>query len=256
MTEIRPISGTEADDFLKLLCEVFDLDFGLARSIFFQEPFFELKRKWALFEDRVMTSILTAVPLEFGWGTAFGIAGVATCKTQRGKGHASKLMQAVLRASEDAGERVAFLFAREPKIYESVGFTTVDRVVRARIDGDSAESAAALTHDEVREAYGKWSMGHPNRLRRDEKRWAYWSWNMRLATAMGGGYVCIEGDTIREAVPFERETVEEWPRGTEWFGLDSMARKIGVPMINPQPELFLMARGTREPPELFMTDQF
>ena len=111
MTEIRPIKETEAESFLQLLCDVFQLDFNRAYNAFFTEPYFSLQRKWALFEGPQIVSALQVVPLEFGWGPAIGIAGVSTRESFRNEGYAGRLIQKVLREYERNGVETSLLFA-------------------------------------------------------------------------------------------------------------------------------------------------
>ena len=172
MTEIRPIKQQESETFLQLMCEVFGLDFNRAFDVFYSEPLFDLNRKWALFEGREMVSILTTSPLIFGWGNAIGIAGVATRKERQGEGHASKLIQKVLSASEQTGEGGALLFARELSLYERNGFEAIDRVIKApiRVDDDEGD-IESMPFDQIRALYDNWSKEHPDRLQRDDMRW-------------------------------------------------------------------------------------
>ena len=65
---------------------------------------FEVERKWAYFRAGRMESILTTVPLLFGWGRAIGIAGVATRHASRGQGFASELVRETLKCADTAGE--------------------------------------------------------------------------------------------------------------------------------------------------------
>ncbi|MCB8932953.1 MAG: GNAT family N-acetyltransferase [Fimbriimonadaceae bacterium] len=256
MIEIRPIVSDEARPFLELLCEVFELDASRAEGIFFGEPFFDLDRKWALFEAGVPISILTTVPLQFGWGRAFGIAGVATRPDRRGKGYAGQLLDAVFARSEREGEGAALLFARLPELYERAGFRTVDEVVRLPVPlGTEAVDPDVLTFEEVEARYSAWAERDPARLRRDARRWRYWRWTLRMCTALADGYLCLEGNTLREAV-FENPP-DVWPfsGGVEWFGLRSMAEGLGIEGEGKH-ELFLMARNVPVRPQMFLTDQF
>lgn len=257
MTDIRPVKDFEAEAFLRLLCDVFDLDFERARSIFFNEPLFDLHRKWALFEGNEMISILTTVPLQFGWGPAIGIAGVATRVDRQGEGHGGRLVEKVLRESAKNGESSALLFARDIKLYSRIGFEVIDEVVRAPIDAKPEESMTDLvSFDEVQTIYDAWSAEHPNRLRRDARRWQFWKWNLRLCTPLPGGYVCHEGRTIRECI--HREPLDAWvlPPDTEWLGTRFMANQLNLPLKDPKVELNFMAYNLPHTPQLFMTDQF
>lgn len=256
MIEIRPIVAQEARAFLELLCTVFELDTSRAEGIFFGEPFFDVERKWALFERGSMVSILTTVPLEFGWGRAYGIAGVATRPDRRGKGYAGQLLEAVFDRSKAAGEGAALLFARVPELYERVGFQTVDEVVRLKLPpGTEAADPELLSFEEVEARYARWAERDPARLRRDARRWRYWRWTLRMCAECSDGYLCLEGNTLREAV-FEHPPAE-WPfdGGVEWLGLRSMADRLGLAGSGER-ELSLMAKDVPTLPQMFLTDQF
>lgn len=257
MNEIRPIREPEAESFLRLLCDVFSLDITRARGIFFNEPLFDLNRKWALFEGGEPVSILTTVPLEFGWGTALGIAGVATREDVRRRGLARQLVERVLEDAEGQGVRAAYLFARDPRVYTSIGFEVLDEAVYAPLQGrPEFILPKTLSFDEAREVYRVWSEGNPNRLRRDDRRWSYWKWNLRVCTSHTSGYLCLEGSVVRECVPGGAAGAWPVPTGSEWFGLRSMAAEVGAPISSPRHELYFM--GWRSPgmPQMFLTDQF
>lgn len=255
MIVVRPIVMSEAETFLRLLCEVFDLDLQRASGVFFREPFFDIHRKWALFEDGRMASVLTTVPLEFGWGRAIGIAGVATGDSDRGKGLAAALLRSVLDSAERAGEGPAYLFAKRTELYERVGFKVLDEVIRAPLEGCGlTEDPEELPTACVQEAYERWSGEDPLRLCRDERRWRFWSWNLRFAEPFGEGYIVNEGGVVRECIP----GVGVWPVSSldEWYGLRSLADRIGVPYRVAQHEMHVMGYGTSYVPQMFLTDQF
>lgn len=253
MKECRPIQVGEEEAFLAVLCQVFDLDQDRARIVFFNEPFFDLDRKWALFEDGRMVSILTTTPLHFGWGEADGIAGVATLPDARRRGLAGELVNAALAGS--AGP--ALLFAEKTRVYEKVGFQVLDEVVRADIEVDMGQAETeALSVDEVQRLYAEWSAQSPERLRRDDQRWRYWEWVSRPCEPFDTGYICHEAMLCREAVV--TGTYTEWPvmPGSQWIGLKSMLDVVPVPAGPPRHELWLMGRGFPGRPQMFMTDQF
>lgn len=257
MIEIRTIAHEEGETFLELLCGVFELDFHRAESIFFTEPMFDLERKWALFEDGEMVSILTTVPLEFGWGRAFGVAGVATVEAERGRGLAGKLLDYVCLRSAERGETAAYLFAKEPGVYAKNGFVEVDRVLHGTVIGCPEERGPRIMENaEVIRVYEEWALAGEDRLRRDERRWNYWKWNFRMCSALPDGYMCLEGNTLREAIVSRPR--HDWPVGrhTEWSGLVSMARRLGLELRESKIDLYLMARGTSRVPQMFLTDQF
>ncbi len=258
MTEIRPIQESEADEFLDLLCGVFGLDHGRARGIFYTEPLFDLKRKWALFEGREMVSILTTSPLLFGWGRAYGIAGVATKSDRRGEGLASKLLERVSQESARIGECGALLFARDLSLYQRNGFAPLDRVVRAPFAlAPEGKLPASYDHDQVRVLYDRWAEQHPDRLRRDDQRWRYWGWHYRVCSPFQSGYLCAEPGVLREAIYGPKVSALPLPSGTEWFGTTFMADQLEIPLAGePKLDLYLMGRGIPGMPQMFMTDQF
>jgi len=257
MIEIRTIRDAEAEPFLRLLCDVFELDIQRARGIFYNEPFFDLERKWAILEDGAPVSILTTVPLSFGWGKAVGIAGVATRRDRQGQGLAIRLIEHVLETGRSNGVSAAYLLARDDRVYRKVGFELLDEAVYAPLEGcREFVLPKTLSFDEAKEVYETWSDGHPDRLRRDERRWSYWKWNLRVCTAHESGYLCLEGGLVRECVPGGGEPPWPLPSRTEWFGLRSMAKTIGAPIRDPRPELMLLGWNSPSMPQFFMTDQF
>jgi GNAT superfamily N-acetyltransferase len=257
MRDIRPIKESEAPTFLHVLCDVFELDYSRAERVFFSEPLFDLNRKWALFDGKDMISILTTVPLEFGWGNAIGIAGVATLSERRREGLGACLLERVLKESKKNQEGVAYLFAHDPRLYERIGFSIADEVIRGKIDEKTNDHhAPILGYEEVRSIYDQWALGHADRLRRNERRWKYWLWNLRVCTAVSDGYVCIEGGVVRECVA--NTIPERWGIGNqiEWFGLKSMAEFSGLTVKEPLFDTYLMRYGSDQCPQMFLTDQF
>lgn len=257
MTEVRPIRRDEAGSFLRLLCEVFKLEFERAQGVFFGEPMFDLQRKWGLFERGEMASILTTVPVEFGHGRGVGIAGVATREDRQNRGLARHLISEVLERSESQGEGTAWLFAKNQALYRDCGFREVDEVILADLGGElDVESRELLGYPEVRPIYDRWSMKHPDRLRRDDQRWNYWKWNMRPTTPFCDGYICHEGFQIRECVVERRDAPWRFPAQSRWLGLRTMAERLKLPLTSERHEIYLMGRNASFTPQMFMTDQF
>lgn len=259
MRECRPIVAEEAEEFLTLLCNVFDLDKKRASSVFYAEPFFDLRRKWALFVDGEMASILTTTPMEFGLGRAIGIAGVATDERYRGQGMAQELLEVALARSAEEGEDKALLFAHQETVYERVGFETLDVVLRGDLRcGSTKKLIDALSHHEVMVRYREWQERDSRWLIRDEPRWRHWQWVYRSCEPVGTqGYMSYEPLLCREAVLYQE--MDEWPLtpGTEWLGLRSLTEALGVPFVGPaKEELLYMGRGFDDVPWMFMTDQF
>lgn len=253
----RPIDDSETEEFLSLLCTAFGLEISHARSVFYTDPSYDLARKWALFDGGRIMSILTTSPLEFGWGKAMGIAGVATSPEATRRGLATRLLEAVLEAGEMQGESAAMLFAHREAVYHRTGFRRVEDVLRGEIKVCDFELAdAPLSREEVAAHYAAWSQGSPARLRRTENRWNAWNWSFKACEPMGDGYVCIEPLLCREAVV--PQALPEWPLapGTEWVGLTAMTRSLDVPLKNARRDLMVMTRNFPAAPEMFMTDQF
>ncbi|MEZ0327149.1 MAG: GNAT family N-acetyltransferase [Fimbriimonas sp.] len=257
MTEIRPIHAEEAETFLRLMCSAFDLDFLRARSVFFTEPYYDLTRKWALFESGEMLSVLTTTPLIFGWGSAVGIAGVATLASAQRQGQAARLIARVLEHSRESGEGPAVLFAANPRLYERLGFETVDHVLRGGLAGDDSwELQNPLRTEQVQAIYTTWSEQDINRLRRDERRWALWSWNFRVCSSYSDGYFASEPGALREAIFSSQPVAMPLPEHSEWFGQSRVSDLLELSLRAPQRELHLMTRQCPGVPLMFMTDQF
>lgn len=255
MIEIRTIGPHEADEFLRVLCEVFELDFARARGVFQREPFFDLNRKWALFLNGRIASVLTTVPVTFGDGPSIGIAGVATLRAWRGQGFAGKLIEEVMRVASDQGEGRALLFAKDEQLYSKHGFRTLDRVITQQLPkGLSLNDNKLLTIDEVKYHYDRWAETNPHTLRRDEQRWHFWSWNAKSVFSIPGGYVCVELGRVRELLPAYQTLPVSDP--LEFYGLTSMAKELRIPMANPIPDTYLMGRNFDYIPRMFLSDQF
>lgn len=257
MEEARPIRLDEAETFLRLLCDVFELDYGRAHGVFMSEPFFDLDRKWALFEGGQMRSILTLTPLRFGWGAAVGISGVATHPRARGQGLAGRLLAAALDFASSRGEEAAYLFADDPRLYFRLGFVEVDRRVRGPILRDPEEPLGPpMDFETVHSLYEAWANEDLDRLRRSEGHWRLWKWHMRSCEKAGKGYICHEAGLVREAIGLGVRA--GWPvvPEAEWNGLAGVTEALAVPLRGRVEESYLLARGTRRVPQMFLTDQF
>ena len=203
-----------------------------------------------------MVSILTTTPLIFGWGNAIGIAGVATQKSRQQEGHATQLLQKVLKEAERASEGPALLLATDMRVYENNGFEPIDRVIRAEVSQHKELEPTQFTTGETRFIYDNWAAEHPDRLRRDERRWKFWDWNFRVATAFQDGYLCAEPSLMREAIFAPATKSLPLPRDTEWFGTTFMTDQLELPVDKIRVEMFLMGRNVSGIPQMFMTDQF
>ncbi len=250
MKEFRCVKANEIEEFLRLLCSVFDLDFNLAKPVFSSEPFFDLDRKWICAENGKIIACATTVPIRFESISGIGIAGVATDKEYRGKGIGTELLNALLEK-----ESHALLFAKETNIYSRIGFDVLDEVQPILIDGGvSLKEPIKVKTDYVKLIYDDWSAKNPTRLHRDKQRWEYWEWNMKSTYENGGGYLAVELGRTRELLP----NFEEIPfsDSLEWYGLKTMAEKLAIRGKKLDADLFLMGKGFNFVPEMFLTDQF
>ncbi len=256
--EIRTIRETEVQEFLELLCQVFELDPARAGMIFRTEPFYDLRRKWALWHEGRMVSCLTTVPIRFAKFRAIGVAGVATEPSQRGRGFAERLLETVLEAAEADSEGKALLFAKRTELYQKVGFEVLDEVVKGEIEtsGEQVRHPGWLEvkSEQYQKAYEKWSKEDERRLLRDERRWRYWQWSMKVPYRHGDSYVVWEAPRTRELLPPFVGLPDNVSR--EWVGLASLTERLGLPLRARETEMLLM--GCRFPfvPEMFLTDQF
>lgn len=254
--EIRTIREDESEDFIKAICEVFKIKLDLAKNFYFSDPFYDLDRKWALFESGRMVAILTTTGLEFGWGRAMGIAGVGTLESERGRGLARRLLSHVLESAEALGEAPALLFALDTKLYESVGFEAVDDVIQGLIKGSREFSDSEIVDSEfVHDHYATWQSRDPNRLVRDSLRWKHWQFAFRTAYRQNGGYLTVESGLCREIVPGVDEELSDLPE-VMWLGLRSMSDMLGLDIDGPEVKMKLMARGFKALPQMHMSDQF
>lgn len=255
ITEVRTIREQETLEFLSLLCEVFGLDLARAENVFRNEPFFDLDRKWALFEGDRMVSCLTTVPLEFSEFRAIGIAGVATRESDRGKGFATMLLREVLKESDRRGEGAALLFARGEGLYRRAGFETLDTVISVNLEANEDHHEwQILSLEETQERYSAWAREDNRRLLRDEQRWRFWAWAMKTAMTSGVGYVVCEPQRVRELLPAFDGLPPSQAR--DWLGLLSMTEHLGISSIGARQEMLLMGRAFPFVPQMFMTDQF
>jgi hypothetical protein len=161
-----------------------------------------------------------------------------------------------MKESEKRGEGPSLLFAKDVRVYEKNGFEAIDRVIRADLAICSEDSLIPMETDEVRNHYRQWSDQDENRLRRDDRRWDYWSWHYRVCTPFKNGYLCGEQGVLREAIFTGAENALPMPEGTDWLGTARMTDLLEVPISNGRVELYLMGHNVPGIPEMFMTDQF
>jgi len=254
MTEIRTINEGECNEYLRVLCDAFELDFDRARTAFFSEPYYSLDRKWALLRKQSIVSILTVVPLEFGDGKGIGIAGVATVGAKREHGYATDLLNHVCDYYSMEGAAKSLLFARSESLYLKAGFEELDKVYLQPLPPGRASQPRQLDKEYVRGLYDNWAKQDDRRLRRDDDRWKYWSWTFKTPVALGDGYFCYESNRIREMLPaIDRLPISEL---VDFYGTGETAKDLGIDITDAPFDLLLMGRGFDYVPRMFMTDQF
>jgi len=257
--ECRTITRLESDRFLEILCSVFELSLPRATPVFYNEPAFDLSRKWACFVNGEMVAILTATPLVFDFQTqkrAMGIAGVATLLQFQGKGYASLLVKSALAHGIEIGEPRALLFAKNPLLYQKLGFEILDEIVEGSLDYQGEDELQEdLNFDEIQREYNRFSKDGENWLIRDDLRWKVWKWSVRCCQPALGGYLCHEGMTIREAITTHPAP---WPigKGMNWIGLKSVTQDLKIPTTPKPLGSYLMGINFDFPPKMFLTDQF
>ncbi|MBL8048629.1 MAG: GNAT family N-acetyltransferase [Chthonomonas sp.] len=255
--EIRRVLEREEPEFLRVLCTVFDLDHSRARGIFFKEPLHDARQNWAVFQDGIISSILTLTPLHFGWGLSYGISGVATLPDARRTGLAGELLSRAMESARAEGALGFMLFAHQLELYANHGFRPVDRVWRAPlVAGETLDPIVPVSNEEVVALYSAWADEHPARLRREEARWEFWRWSLRTTEAFGGGYICNESGMFREAILREPCSFLPVPAESTWYGLASLTDNLRIPVLDPVPEMYVMALDLPDQPQMFMTDQF
>jgi len=256
MIETRIVTLEEETEFLRILCDVFELDFSRASTIFFSEPLHDIRQNWGLFQNGRLQSILTMTPLRFGFGPAQGISGVATLPEFRHQGNGHTLLRASMEANEAQGCSVFMLFAHRLDLYAEMGFAHLDDVIRAPLVTTRYEVLEFASTVRVKDHYDRWANARPDRLIRDETRWDFWKWTPRCCEEFAGGYLCSEASLVREAVVPEPALAWPVPPGAEWLGLRSVTEAENVPIGPSRHDLYYMVRGIDTPPQMFMTDQF
>lgn len=251
MRTVRPLHRSESRAFIDLMCECFHLEHVNDLATHTADPHWVRSTRWGLFLNEELVSILSAAPLQFGWGRAIGIASVATKSSFRGDGMALQLLGEVIAAANASGFEGAVLFANHENLYRRAGFELIDTVISGTLVRVS-DSAKPVARSEVRTLYDKWSFSDPSRLRRTASDWSRWRSRWRDCHLSGGGYVAVDCGQVREAVNAAEPLPVE--PGVKWYGLNSMSD--GFEMSDRCDELLVMARGIPGLPQMFMTDQF
>ncbi len=215
--KVRAATPPDAEPLLRVLCAAFGLDREAARPLFYQDPYYDLARKWALEtpQDGIVacltiipaTLVVRGVPLQTG-----GIAGVATLPAYQGRGYASHLLAQTVRALAD--ERVfpiSALFPYSEAFYRRLGWETAARARRwaGTLLPSSQDAlggpvrAASLQDPHDRELLRGLRAALPTEqtglCRRDAKRWRVlemtthaWEWRLAETHGLCEGYVALE----------------------------------------------------------------
>jgi predicted acetyltransferase len=191
-TEVRSIRDGEQEQFLALMCECFALDFDSARSVFYDDPYYDLTHKRVLVDADTGTflSCLTLVPsaIRITGGalvSVAGIAGVCTAPNSRGKGHARSLIRETLETiPKEFGYSAAALVTTRPQIYHSVGFDDCSEVIHWSVNRQAlpafheADSATEVKPQQLTELlpqlrtlYQSSQSSQPGIFLRSDRRW-------------------------------------------------------------------------------------
>lgn len=189
----RAVLPDELDTMLSIMAEAFDLPFDAARTIFRNDPYFDLQNKRVLVVEGKIVSCLTLVETVQWIGSALvpvaGIASVATRRKERRRGYAAHLLTqtlGILRRDTENPHRPAYGFtALHPfsyPYYEQFGWqqSSVQFILRLHPDAmtryterPSIRPAERTDIPLLSEMYDAWSSQLTGRVFRDRKRWQY-----------------------------------------------------------------------------------
>jgi predicted acetyltransferase len=229
--EIRAVRPEELDDFLGVLCAVYEMPVELAAPIFYADPYFDSENKRALFVEGRVVSALTLVDSQLWIGEAIvpfaGIAGVATLPDERRQGYASALIRDSLEVAAKRGYALAALQSDRLDYYRQFGFEVVSRQPIYNIDpgllpqSDETTHVHPLTQEDlpaIAKIYTDWSHGRTGWATRDEKRWRYLYQLAKTCIVYQGANNQADGYLILDMVPSEagyRLNVLEWVCATD-----------------------------------------
>jgi predicted N-acetyltransferase YhbS len=257
------------EEVLRLVCESFDLDIAAARPLFYEDPLFEHRHKWLLFDgDRaVCTATLSNSPMNMGgWVLPVaGIAGVATSPSLRGRGYATRLLTDILRALPSMGYAAAALVPSRPELYRKTGFAmaaerwtltvSVAEAAGGPVASELTEETARPAIERIHSLHGAHRLGA---VIRDPRRWRYFFWYKWRLVGAGeppeqymAGLATRDGIMVKELLPpgpaeeilsflarWPEVTVSGWREDVEpWLRSDRIQ-----PKAEPAREEFIMLR--------------
>ncbi len=214
LVEIGTVSSHECDEFLRLMCSAFVMEFDAARPIFYADPYFEPSNKFVARINGQIVSCLTVVDRECWIGETVvhvaGIAGVCTRPELRRRGLAGRLITETARVLADRGYAVAALFPTDRQYYRKLGWETVGVELRARIPANDLSGAArpggvrqvaAEDIPQIARIYDRAAFGRTMHCLRDDKRWTFILEYLpeSLVTYTDSG--AIQGYVLQDSVP-------------------------------------------------------
>lgn len=216
-TQVHAARPDDAEPLLGVLCAAFGLDCEAARPLFYQDPYFDLSRKWVLTTPQGgLVACLTVIPSTLiVRGVALptgGIAGVATHPSHQGRGYASHLLAETVKALAGEGAfPLSALFPYSEAFYRRLGWETAARarqwtgtlpLPQEPVRGGHVRPAFLSTPYDRELLQGLRAMLPPSQTglcRRDHRRWrvlemttTHWEWHVFEAHDICSGYVALQ----------------------------------------------------------------
>ncbi|MCW5935045.1 MAG: GNAT family N-acetyltransferase [Fimbriimonadia bacterium] len=193
---VAPITEEWNENYLRLLCMGFQLDFGMARQVFYDDPMRPFTERWGLWTvvsgEEQLVSVMNVSPAPM-WvhgqviPTA-GISGVTTHINHRKQGYSSRLLTDTMPALKQKGFLAAALVPYSHHFYRPLGWETVGCLFRLRLPPkrlpaftESRWMRRYEVSDEsaLKKLYAQRCPPRNGRLAREELRWQYVLWNNR-----------------------------------------------------------------------------
>ncbi len=131
--QLRCAEPEELEDFLHVMCRVFDLPFEIAKIVFFSDPFLNNENNLVLMLNSQIVSCLTLLSLEAMIGgnevRMGGIAGLATLPEHQRKGYAARLMNYAFEVCKERDLQFVVLDPSDINYYRKRGWFEISRSV-------------------------------------------------------------------------------------------------------------------------------
>ncbi len=176
----------ELDSMLRVMCAGFELPYEAARTVFHDDPYFDIKNKRVLRLNGQIVSCLSIVEAACWIGSTIipiaGIAGVSTLSEYRRRGLAELLLKDTLETLKHRNYSLAGLFAINRDYYQRMGWESVGSIYQAVVPRTVLNSAQSSSQIKIASAedipalirlYDSSSQGRTLHLLRDKKRWKY-----------------------------------------------------------------------------------